>query len=132
MLGRFCDVEIIEVADENLDRVKSQKQLSEAKQTEAKRILEKISGFVVACDLRGRKFTSETFSGELDARMQSGASTITFVIGGSAGLAQSVLDRADLALCVSDMTLPHRLFRIVLLEQVYRAFKIMRGETYHK
>ena len=76
--------------------------------------------------------SSEAFAEKLGSLMSGGSSTLTFVIGGSLGLSAGVLGRADLRLSLSRMTLPHRLFRIVLLEQIFRAFKIMHGETYHK
>ena len=82
--------------------------------------------------MRGKELASEEFAQKLDGVMSGGAGTITFVVGGSLGLSGEVLRRADLRLSMSRMTLPHRLFRIVLLEQIFRAFKIMRGETYHK
>lgn len=132
MLGRFCDVQVIEVPDESLPRTQSAKQETLARQAEGKRILEKCEGYVIACDMRGKAFSSEAFSARLQAVMLSGGSTVTFAIGGSTGLSDEVRSRADLLLSFSPMTLPHRLFRIVLLEQVYRAFKIMNGETYHK
>jgi 23S rRNA (pseudouridine1915-N3)-methyltransferase len=87
--------------------------------------------YVVVLDLGGTQRTSEQFSEDLAALMVRGRSDITFVIGGSAGLAPEVLARADVVLSLSKMTLPHQLARVVLLEQIYRAFKIMRNEPYH-
>jgi len=131
LLGRYCDVIITEVAGEPLDGVRSEKQLEAAREAEGRRARQKLTGFVVACDMSGRKLTSEGFSRMIEEIMQKN-STVTFVTGGSAGLSRELLDAAGTVVSFSDMTLPHRLFRIVLLEQVYRAFKIMRGETYHK
>ena len=87
--------------------------------------------YVVVLDLGGTQRTSEQFSEDLAALMVRGRSDITFVIGGSAGLAPEVLARADVVLSLSKMTLPHQLARVVLLEQIYRAFRIMRNEPYH-
>lgn len=126
MLGRFCDVRVVEVADEPDGDVK----VSKAKESE--RLFKKLSGYVIACDLRGSTFTSEGFAKKLQNVMLGGAGALCFVIGGSNGLSDDMVERADMLLSFSDMTMPHRLFRIVLLEQIYRAFKIMRNETYHK
>ncbi len=132
MLGRFCDVEVTELADEPLSRVKSEADERAAVSAEGARVLEKLKGYVIACDIRGKKFSSPEFARKLDEVLGSGAGSISVVIGGSLGLCSEVLARADLRLSFSDMTLPHRLFRVVLLEQLFRAFKILRGETYHK
>lgn len=132
MLGRFCEVLIEELQDEPLCNVKGDKAEAAVRDTEGQRILSKCSGYVIACDAQGKKFTSEAFSQKISDVMIRGDSTICFVVGGSVGLSQAVLKRADLRLSFSDMILPHRLFRIVLLEQVFRAFKILNNETYHK
>ncbi len=132
MLGRFCDVEITELADEPLTRVKSEADERAAIAAEGARVLERLKGYVIACDIRGKKLSSPEFAGKLGDIMNGGAGSISVVIGGSLGLSPEVLARADLRLSFSDMTLPHRLFRVVLLEQLFRAFKILRGETYHK
>ncbi len=124
MLGRFCDARVVEVMDEP--------DSGGAKRKEGEKLLKRCSGYVVACDMRGKKFTSEGFSKKMEEAMNAGAGSMCFVVGGSNGLSDEVLERAALAVSFSDMTMPHRLFRIVLLEQIYRAFKIMRGETYHK
>ncbi len=132
MLKRFCTVSVIEVQDEPLMRVKSEKDEQSVLQTEGERVLSKCEGLIVVCALEGKKYTSEGFANTLKEKMLNGNSTITFVIGGSLGLSDIVKKRADVMLCVSDMTLPHRLFRVVLLEQIYRAFKILNNEQYHK
>ncbi len=132
MLGRFCGVSIVELPDEPLAHIKSAKDEQTAKAAEGKRVLEKCAGYVIACDRAGKKMSSEAFSGRLAQAMQAGVSEFSFVAGGSLGLSPDVIARADLVLSFSDMTFPHRLFRVVLLEQIYRAFKILRGETYHK
>ncbi len=132
MLGRFCTAEVIEVADEPLNNVRSKRDEDAARQKEGARILEKCAGYIVACDMRGKRASSELFANRLQGIMMDGTSTVTFVIGGSVGLSYEVLGAAGLTLSFSDMTMPHRLFRIVLLEQVFRAFKIINHETYHK
>jgi 23S rRNA (pseudouridine1915-N3)-methyltransferase len=130
MLSRFADVKIVEVPDQPL--AKSGAGDASALRTEAGRIAPLLRGRVVACDIEGEQMTSEAFAAYIQSCMDAGAGEICFVVGGSAGLADEVKEKADLRLSFSRMTLPHRLFRIVLLEQVYRAFKILNGETYHK
>jgi len=132
MLRRFCDIQVTEAVDEPLENVKSAKQEEAARRREGERALAKCEGYIIACDMRGKKYTSEAFASKLDDLMLNGGSAVTFVVGGSLGLPDEVRQKADMLLSFSDMTMPHRLFRIVLLEQVYRAFKIIRGETYHK
>ncbi len=104
------------------------------RETEAVRLLAKLRerDHVVALDSRGRKMTSQGFSAYLDAVSAQGCGRYVFVIGGSRGLASSVLDRADLTLSFSEFTFPHQLMRIILLEQIYRAFRIQTGAPYHK
>lgn len=130
MLSRFADVEIVEVADQPLS--KNDAGDNSALRAEGGRILPRLSGRVVVCDIKGTQMTSEEFAGYLESSRDGGAGEVCFVIGGSVGLAEEIKAKADIKLSVSRMTMPHRLFRIVLLEQIYRAFKIIAGETYHK
>ena len=116
-LSAYCTFKIIEVEDEP-DTGSSETVIETAKQREAERIR--------------KKYSSETFSEMLSDLFVSGKSDIAFVIGGSNGLAGCVSDRADAKLSFSDMTFPHQLMRVILSEQIYRAFRIMRGEPYHK
>ncbi len=132
MLSRFAQVEIIEVADEPLAGVKSDAGEQAVLNAEAQRILPHMMGYVIVCDVLGQQKCSEEFAEYLKGRMVQGEGAITFVIGGSIGIAEDIKKKAMLRLSVSCMTMPHRLFRIVLLEQVYRAFKIINNETYHK
>lgn len=132
MLSRFAQIEIIEVPDEPLSGVKSQAGEKAALLSEETRILPRLTGHVVACDIEGRQMPSVEFAGYLQKCMLEGESEICFVVGGSVGLSETIKKKAAFRFSVSPMTMPHRLFRIVLLEQVYRAFKIMNGETYHK
>lgn len=132
MLSRFAQLEIVEVPDEPLTGVKSRAGETAALSSEEARILPRLSGHVVACDIDGRQMPSEEFAGYIQNRMLDGESEICFVVGGSIGLSDNIKNKAALRLSASRMTMPHRLFRIVLLEQVYRAFKIINGEVYHK
>jgi 23S rRNA (pseudouridine1915-N3)-methyltransferase len=124
----YATVEIVEVADRDISSDPARAMASEG--ADILRALPDGSR-VVALDLGGRQMTSERFADWFSDGMLHGASDVTFVIGGSAGLAPEVLDRADALLSLSEMTLPHQLARVVLLEQVYRAFRIMRNEPYH-
>lgn len=130
-LKRYCDLKIIEVKDET-PRDASPHSEEQARRVEGDRITGHLRGYVIACDVKGGTFNSETFSAMLEGLTLGGESHVTFVIGGSTGLSDAVLARANLRVSFSRMTMPHRLFRIVLLEQIYRAFRIARGETYHK
>ncbi len=132
-LGRFCALESVELPDESAPDSLSGAQQAQVMEREGKRLLARIGGgeHVIALCVDGKALSSEAFSKRLSALLDAGK-TVDFVIGGSLGLSPAVLDRADERLSVSAMTLPHRLCRVFLLEQIYRAFKIMRGEAYHK
>lgn len=132
-LSRFCELEIVELADERVPDQPSEADIERVKETEAKRIEEKLGGdCVIALDPRGKMLSSEELASTLSSVMLSGKSRISFVIGGSHGLTDSIRRRADLVLSFSKLTFSHQIFRIMLLEQVYRAFKIINGEPYHK
>ncbi len=133
-LTPFAKVEIIEVADEKAPDTLSPKEEEQIKDAEGQRILKAIkpSSHTIVLDVKGRQRSSETFATELAELGLRGKSELNFVIGGSLGHSRAVLDLADDRLSFSPMTLPHQLMRLVLLEQVYRAFKINRGEIYHK
>lgn len=130
-LRSYCDLQIVQVKDET-PKDESPRSEEQARRIEGDRITAHLRGYVIACDIKGNTFNSETFSGLIEGVALSGESYISFVIGGSTGLSDAVLTRADMRVSFSRMTMPHRLFRIVLLEQIYRAFRIARGETYHK
>ena len=132
-VSRCCALTLCEVADERIPESFSAAETQRAMEREGERILAKIapSDFVVALAIGGQRMSSESFSAHLGRLLDQGA-CVTFVIGGSAGLSDTVLRRANERLSLSDLTLPHRLARLVLLEQLYRAFKILRGEPYHK
>ncbi len=124
----YADFEVVEVADRDISRDRAR-----AMADEGADILRALPdrAHVVALDAAGRQLSSEGLSAWMAQRMVDGGSDIAFVIGGSAGLAPDVLARADERLSLGLMTLPHQLARVVLVEQVYRAFRIMRGEPYH-
>ncbi len=133
-LSRFAEVEIIEVDDEYAPDSLSEAQESQVKKKEAEKILKRVKqgSYVILLDLAGEQTTSSAFSAKIENIMLSGNSHITFIIGGSLGLDQSLISIADYRLCLSKMTYPHQLARVILMEQVYRAFKIIKNETYHK
>ena len=133
-LGRFCTVKVVEVADERAPETLSPAEEAQVKTKEGERLLAAIDpkDTVIALTIGGRRYTSEKFAAHLADLESRGVRSVAFVIGGSLGLGDAVLRRADETLSLSDMTLPHRIARLVLLEQVYRAYKIRRGEAYHK
>ena len=128
-LTRYCKIDSIELPDNA-----SEKEELQIKYKEGQLILSKIKDnmFVIAMDLNAKQMTSEEFSKFIETQGVMGNSNITFVIGGSLGLSQDVIKRANYKICFSKMTFPHQLFRVMLLEQVYRAFRIMKNEPYHK
>ena len=131
-LSRFCKLEITELQDLKNPDLSSEALCLETINKEGRDILSKIKNeFVVALCIEGKKMSSEAFSKFIqDTTMKT--SDITFVIGGSLGLSEEVKKRADYKLSLSDMTFPHGLSRVILLEQIYRGFKIAAGENYHK
>lgn len=133
-LGAYTKIEIIEVPDEKAPETMSDKEVEQVKYKEGQRILAKIKpqSTVITLEIQGKMLSSEALAQEIQQRMTRGTSDFIFVIGGSNGLHQDVLNRSDYALSFSKMTFPHQMMRVILLEQVYRAFKIMRGEAYHK
>jgi len=120
-LRKFCELNIIELPEAKNECVKK----------ESEEILKKLSGYVILCDLKGENLTSEEFSQKLDKLFIS-TSTVTFVIGGSEGVSNEVKSRADLKICFGKFTYPHQLMRVILLEQIYRAFGIKNNTPYHK
>ncbi|NJH83015.1 23S rRNA (pseudouridine(1915)-N(3))-methyltransferase RlmH [Staphylococcus agnetis] len=133
-LSAYTKVEIIEVPDEKAPENMSDKEIEQVKEKEGQRILAKVKpqSTVITLEIQGKMLSSEALAKEIDQRMTQGASDFTFIIGGSNGLHQEVMNRSNFALSFSKMTFPHQMMRVVLLEQVYRAFKINRGEAYHK
>ena len=133
-LRPYAKVDIIEVGDEPAPEKASPAEELQIKEREAEKIAKHIKegSFVIALALEGKMLSSEALAEKLESLALNGKSHITFLIGGSLGLAQSLLNRADYLLCLSPMTFPHQLVRLIFLEQIYRAFKIIKGETYHK
>ena len=130
-LKRFCQFSIVEVAEENYDKAQG-KMLDVIKEKEAERILPNLKGFVFAMAIEGEKFSSENFAKKIKNLTDDGVGEFTFVIGGSYGLSDKVKKRADKLISFSDMTFPHTLFRLILCEQIYRAYTINEGTAYHK
>jgi len=133
-LSAYADVEIIEVKDEAVPENASEAEVRKAVVTEGKRMLEKLrpQDYVIALDLKGISFDSVEMAGILERRMNEGKSSICFLIGGSSGLSEEVLSRAKERWSFSKLTFPHQLARVILLEQVYRSFRILHHEPYHK
>ena len=133
-LSRYCKLEIIEVADEKTPHQASEAAEDLIRAKEGERILKHIRDdmFVITLEIGGKMLTSEEFADKIETLGVQGKSSIAFVIGGSIGLGKEVLKRSDFALSFSKMTFPHQLMRVVLLEQVYRGYRIMNGEPYHK
>ncbi len=133
-LSRYCKLEILEVADEKTPDGAGAALEEQIREKEGRRLLEKIreDAFVCSLEIEGKRLTSEGFAGWMEDLTVKGTSHIVFVIGGSLGLHESVRRRADMALSFSDMTFPHQLMRVILAEQIYRAFRIIQGEPYHK
>lgn len=133
-LSRYCKLEIIQVSDEKTPDHASEAVEAQIKDKEGERILAylKDGAYVIALAIEGRMLRSEELAQKIEALGVSGVSQIVFVIGGSLGLSKKALDRADLRLSFSPMTFPHQLMRVVLLEQIYRSYRIIQGEPYHK
>jgi len=133
-LGAYAKIDLVEVADEKAPENLSDADMEIVKKKESDRILAKIGAdtYVIALAIEGKMKTSEQFAGDIESLMTYGRSKIAFVIGGSLGLHEDVMKRSDEKLSFSKMTLPHQLMKLVLVEQIYRAFRIMKGEPYHK
>lgn len=133
-LSKYCKLEIIEVSDEKTPDKASTMQEELIKEKEAERILHYIKEdvFVYSLEILGEKLNSVSFASQIEKLGVQGTSHIQFVIGGSLGLHKSVTERANRALSFSDMTFPHQLMRVILLEQIYRGYRIIAGEPYHK
>ena len=133
-LGKFCKFEIVEVPDEKAPEKLSAAKMEGVKEKEGERILAKIKDkeYVFALAIEGKERSSEEFAQEIAQLTTYGRSDITFVIGGSLGLSPAVLKRAETKISFGRFTLPHQLMRLVLSEQIYRAFMINNGSPYHK
>lgn len=129
-LSKYCEFTITELKEENFDKV-DDSLINIIKKREAERILPNLKGYVIVTDINGKKTSSTELASLLKTKGDE-IGVITFVIGGSYGLDQSVKDKADYKISFSDMTFPHTMFRLMLTEQVYRAFTIINGSNYHK
>ena len=133
-LSRYCKLEIVEVPDEKTPDGASESLENQIKDMEGERFLSKISegAYVVALAIEGKQLSSEELADKMEKWNVNGISHLVFIIGGSLGLTPKVLNRADFKLSFSKMTFPHQLMRVVLLEQIYRSFRIRNNEPYHK
>lgn len=133
-LSRYCKLEILEVADEKTPDGASEIVEENIREKEGERILKLIKedAYVITLEISGKMLTSEELADRIETLGIQGKSHLVFVIGGSIGLGREVLRRSDYALSFSKMTFPHQLMRVILLEQVYRSYRIMNGEPYHK
>lgn len=133
-LSRYCKLNIVQVEDEKTPDKMSQAQEDAVKKKEAERILKHVKEetYVIALAIRAKMYDSEAFAEEIERLGVQGSSHIQFLIGGSLGLHQDVLDRANQTMSFSMLTFPHQLMRVILLEQIYRGFRIINGEPYHK
>lgn len=133
-LSRYTQLKVLEVADERCPEKLSQAEMLDVKNIEGKRILGQIKkdDYVVTLEVAGKAWRSKEFALHISNLEIKGISEMIFIVGGSLGLSDEVKERAQLALSFSQMTFPHALMRVVLLEQIYRAFRINRNEPYHK
>lgn len=133
-LSRYCKLEIVEVGDEKTPDGAGEKVEEQIRNTEGERILSKIpdNAYMILLAIKGEQLTSEALSEKMTRLAVDGESHICFVIGGSLGTSDAVYKRADYKLSFSKMTFPHQLMRVVLLEQIYRSYKIEAREPYHK
>lgn len=130
-LARFCEFSIIEVPEENYIKVDDEI-IEKIKLKEEENVLPKLKGYVFATAIEGKKYSSDEFAKKLKSLIDQGKGVITFVIGGSYGMTQKVKNTANELISFSDMTFPHTFFRVMLTEQIYRAFSINAGTPYHK
>lgn len=133
-LSRFCSLEIVELKEARLPDKASPADEAHVKEEEGRAILGKLDEgtFVITLEIKGKELSSEELAAKVEELTLEGKSDIAFIIGGSLGLSPQVSRRADFKLSFSRMTFPHQMMRVVLLEQIYRSFKIIRHETYHK
>lgn len=133
-LTKYCTLNIIELPDEKIPNNPNQKDISIIKDKESKNIISQLKkdSYIICLDLKGKQYTSEEFSKKIENISLNHTSSITFIIGGSLGMSEELLNKSNELICFSKMTFPHQLFRVFLLEQIYRAFKISNNENYHK
>lgn len=133
-LSKYCKLYEETIPDERADDNFSSSEIEQVKIKEGQKILNRIpqNSYIIVLDIKGIHINSEEFAKKIDTLSVNGVSNITFIIGGSNGLWEEVISRADFLLSFSNMTFPHQLFKVILFEQIYRAFKINTNETYHK
>lgn len=133
-LSKYCKLEIVEVADEKTPDNASEVVEEQIRSKEAERILRyvKDDAFVITLEIHGKQLSSEELAERIEKLGVQGTSHIIFIIGGSIGLGKEVLAKSNFALSFSKMTFPHQLMRVILLEQIYRSYRIISGEPYHK
>lgn len=133
-LSKYCRLEIVELADEKTPEHAGRLQEEQIRKREAERILKYIrpDAFVITLEIAGRQLSSEELAEKIERLGVQGVSHIQFIIGGSIGLGRDVLEQSDFALSFSKMTFPHQLMRVILLEQIYRSYRIINQEPYHK
>ncbi len=131
-LQKFCSFEVVEVSEAKSFSKLNDSEINTIKEIEGEAILSKLKGYVVALCIQGKQFSSEDFSQEIQDLVNSGVGEITFVIGGSYGLSDKVIQKSNLKLSFSKFTFPHQLMRLIFVEQIYRAFNIASHSAYHK
>lgn len=133
-LSKYCKLEIVEVADEKTTDNASETVENAIRAKEAERILKHVKddAYVITLEIQGKQLTSEEMADKIEKLGVQGTSHIIFIIGGSIGLGEEVLKKSDYALSFSKMTFPHQLMRVILLEQIYRSYRIISNEPYHK
>lgn len=132
-ISAYSNVEIIEVADSNVKDNPNQSDIDKAKNEEGDRVLKLVKNdYLIGLDMNQQEYKSEEFAGFLEKKLVEGGSNISFVIGGSYGLSDALKNRCNTSISLSKMTFLHQMTRLILLEQIYRAFKILSNETYHK
>ena len=133
-LSRYCNLEIIQIDDEKAPESLSKREMDLVKTKEGARILAKIptNSYIISLVIEGKSLSSEELSEKMETLMIDGINHITFIIGGSLGLSNEVINKSDFKLSFSKLTFPHQLMRMILLEQIYRSFRIMKGEPYHR
>lgn len=132
-LSKYCKLDLVELPDEKIPEKLNTNLSNEIKEKECNNIIRHIKkdSYIIALDLKGKQFSSEEFSFEIE-KISMTSSHITFIIGGSLGVTNELLNLCQQKICFSKMTFPHQLIRVFLLEQIFRAFKIANGETYHR
>jgi len=131
-LNGFCNLKVYELSECKLSDKPSEKEIEKCLETEAKAIMKVCRGYVIAMCIEGKQLSSEKFAQKLENAGVNGNSTVSIIIGSSFGIADSIKNMADMKLSMSEMTFPHQLARVMVLEQIYRAFQILSGGKYHK